>query len=371
MKEQAFHKSTKGKLFLTILLILMLNLISLSSLYSALHKGGEFLDKDTLFKQIFWIILGWGLVLIIFFVNYRIFYDLSIWLYSISMFLLIIVAILGTTRMGAQRWVQILGITFQPSEFAKLAALLITTRNLSKIKDHSAPFLKDFWKEVISPFIPLLSLFFIIFIQPDLGTSLILIFLFMMMLIGCGIKKRNALIFFLIILTVLPFGWVTLKDYQKDRLLVFINPNSDPLGAGYTIIQSKIAIGSGKILGKGFLAGTQNQLNFTPARHTDFIFTVIAEEWGFLGCLILLAIYYLLLKIILDTASMVKDRYSYILCVGIFSLFLIHIFINIAMVMSILPVVGLPLLFLSYGGSHTLANFILLGIFLNILRNTS
>lgn len=350
------------------MLILLLNAFSLLSLYSALHKGGELTDKDIFTKQIIWIILGWSLVLIIYFVNYRIFYDLSIWLYFICLILLMMVAILGKIQMGAQRWIQIFGITFQPSELAKLAAILIICRNFTKDRPPSASLAKDFFNEVILPFTPVFFLFLAIFIQPDLGTSLILIFLFMMMLLACGAKKRNIIIFFLIILLAIPLGWILLKDYQKDRLLVFINPNSDPLGAGYTIIQSKIAIGSGRIFGKGFLSGTQNQLNFIPARHTDFIFTVFAEEWGFAGCLILLAVYYLLLKIILDTAKLVKDKYSYVLCIGIFSLFFIHIFINISMILGLLPVVGLPLLFLSYGGSYTLINFILIGIFLNIQK---
>ena len=190
-----------------------------------------------------------------------------------------------------------------------------------------------------------------------------------MLALGKGVRRRNLIILSLIILIAAPLGWSVLKDYQKDRLMVFMNPDIDPLGAGYTIIQSKIAIGSGGLLGKGFLAGTQNQLNFIPARHTDFIFTVFAEEWGFLGCLFLLALYYLVLNIILNTATKTKDDYSYILCIGIFSLFFIHIFINLAMVMGFLPVVGLPLLFFSYGGSYTLISFILLGIFLNILKH--
>ena len=216
----------KARIILTILIVLVLNIISLSSLYSALHKGGEFTDKDILKKEMLWIITGWILVIVIFFVNYRIFYDLSFWLYAVSLILLLIVAVMGTARMGAQRWMNILGVTFQPSEFAKLAALLVTTRNLTKIKGHSPFLMKGFWDEIIYPFLPLFLLFFVIFIQPDLGTSLILVFFFIMMRIGCGVKKRNIIIFFLIIAVVLPFGWLALRDYQKDRLLVFINPNT-------------------------------------------------------------------------------------------------------------------------------------------------
>ncbi|RKY29105.1 MAG: rod shape-determining protein RodA [Candidatus Omnitrophota bacterium] len=353
-----------------ILIVLALNFMGLISLYSSLHQGGEFTGRVIFLKQILWIVLGWVLAIFISFINYRVFFDLSIWLYFISLFLLVVVAILGKIQMGAQRWLELGGLTFQPSEFAKLAGLLILSRFLNE-KGREVSFLKGFFKEIIIPFFPLAFLFIAIFIQPDLGTSLILIFLFLFMLIGAGIEKKKILLFLLIIAIFLPGGWSFLRDYQKERLLVFINPNSDPLGAGYTIIQSKIAIGSGRLLGKGFLSGTQNQLNFIPARHTDFIFTVFAEEWGFLGCILLLFLYYLLLKIILDIANNLQDRFSYLICIGIFSLFFIHLFINISMVMGLLPVVGLPLLFFSYGGTYTIINFILIGILLNIIKTHS
>jgi len=360
--------SVSQKKWLLILIILALNFISLVSLYSSLHRSGEFVGKFIFLKQVIWIILGWSIAIIFSFINYRLFYDLSVWVYFISLAFLLIVASLGKVQMGAQRWLEFLGITFQPSEIAKLSALLIICRFFSGEKKVSFSFWGSFFREVIKPFIPIMILFLAIFIQPDLGTSLILIFLFLLMLIGAGLRRRNLILFMLILLLSLPLGWGLLKDYQRARLLVFVNPNSDPLGAGYTIIQSKIAVGSGRLLGKGFLSGTQNQLNFIPARHTDFIFTVFAEEWGFLGCIFLLFLYYWLLKIILDIASKLKDRFSYLLCIGIFSLFFIHIFINISMVMGLLPVVGLPLLFFSYGGTYTIINFILIGIFLNIIK---
>ncbi|MFC1515041.1 rod shape-determining protein RodA [Candidatus Omnitrophota bacterium] len=361
----------KKKTLTVIILVLLLNCISIICLYSALHRQGVLFDNDTFIRHIIWIVLGWGLVAAIYFVNYRIFYDLSLWLYYACLALLLFVAITGKIQMGAQRWIQIFGITFQPSELAKFAAILIICRNFLKERKPALSLARDFFQEIVLPFIPVLALFLVIFVQPDLGTAAILLFLFILMRIGAGTKKRNLLILFLIVLIVLPISFSLLKDYQKERLLVFINPDSDPVGAGYTIIQSKIAIGSGQLFGKGFLAGTQNQLNFIPARHTDFIFTVFAEEWGFLGCLALLLIYYLLLKIVLDTAKSVKDKYSYLLCIGIFSLSFIHIFINLSMIMGLLPVVGLPLMFLSYGGSYTLINFILIGILINIQKHTA
>lgn len=355
------------KILVITLIVLSLNLLSLLSLYSSLHRGGEFVGGAIFLKQLIWIILGWAAAIFLSFLNYRLFYDFSLWLYFISLALLLIVAGLGKVQMGAQRWLEFLGITFQPSELAKLSALFIICRFFSQVRESSS-FWKSFFWEVIRPFILVAVLFGAIFIQPDLGTALILIFLFLFMLIGSKTKRRNIILFILILLFSLPLGWFLLKDYQKARLLVFINPNTDPLGAGYTIIQSKIAIGSGRLFGKGFLSGTQNQMNFIPARHTDFIFTVFAEEWGFLGCVFLLFLYYYLLKIILDIAGELKDRFSYLICLGIFSLFFLHTFINIAMVMGLLPVVGLPLLFFSYGGTYTIINFVLIGVLFNILR---
>jgi rod shape determining protein RodA len=160
-----------------------------------------------------------------------------------------------------------------------------------------------------------------------------------------------------------------LKSYQQKRLTTFINPNIDPLGSGYTIIQSKIAIGSGQLFGKGFLAGTQNQFNFLPERHTDFIFTVIAEEWGFLGSLFILLIYWLIIKKVFDKLKKIRDPFAYYLTLGIGIYFFLHVFINIGMTLGVFPVVGLPLIFISYGGSHLMSTFILLGIFFNISRN--
>ncbi|MFA6281385.1 MAG: rod shape-determining protein RodA, partial [Candidatus Omnitrophota bacterium] len=204
--------------------------------------------------------------------------------------------------------------------------------------------------------------------QPDLGTALILIFIFFLMGLVSANKKRYFIAIIISALILSPFAWNHLKDYQKKRLVVFLNPNAEPLGAGYTIIQSKIAIGSGQFFGKGFLAGTQNQFNFLPERHTDFIFTVIAEEWGFLGCLFLFLIYITIISRIIWIAGFQKDNFAKFVVLGTAYLFFLHVFINIGMTLGILPVVGVPLLFVSYGGTHLLVSFILLGVIFNICR---
>ena len=357
------------KLIVSLLGILIFSLLSL---YSALHTQGEFSGRNIFVRQIIWLGLG-GVVLGIFYLlDYYILYELSIPLYLLSLLFLIAVEVLGRIRMGAQRWIEIFGVTFQPSELAKLAAVLLLARFFSgylKIPYHNRR--HDFWEGVVKPFLPLGILAFFIFTQPDLGTTLVIVFLFIFMVFTLSRSRKNALIIISFIILLMPLGWKLLKPYQKQRLMVFLNPYQDPLGAGYTMIQSKIAVGSGRLWGKGFLAGTQNQLNFIPARHTDFIFTVVAEEWGFAGCLLLLFLYYVFLRRILAIAFMTKDEFGCAVSLGIFALFLFHIFVNIAMVLGVLPVVGIPLPFLSYGGSFTLVSFSLLGIALNVYRKSN
>lgn len=345
-----------------IICVIFLNILSLMSLYSSLHQAGEFKEQAIFYKQIIWIAISWAFLIIFSFISYRFYFDLSFILYGLNLVLLIFVIVFGKRIMGAQRWLDIGFFNFQPSELSKIAVIFILARFFSYPE-------KSFLRVVLFPFALVMINVFLIFKQPDLGTASILLFLFFML--GFFSKVRKRYFIFLLIggLLFSPFAGKFLKSYQRKRLTVFLNPNVDPLGAGYTIIQSKIAIGSGKIFGKGFLSGTQNQFNFLPERHTDFIFTVIAEEWGLAGCLFLLSIYYLLLRKISQGLSKIRDPFAQILSLGISSFFFLHIFINIGMTLGILPIVGLPLIFLSYGGSHLLISFILLGIFFNICRS--
>ena len=342
--------------------LISLNLLSLISIYSSLHQGGELSNPSILYKQIIWIIASWFLLAIFASINYRIYFDAGYIIYALNLLLLLLVYFFGKTAMGAQRWISILGITFQPSELSKIAIIIILARFFSQ-NERQGPF-KDF----LVP-LGLVSLnALIIFKQPDLGTALIIIFIFFGLGFFSRIRKRYLIFLLVLGLILSPFALKKLEDYQLRRLTVFLNPNIDPLGSGYTIIQSKIAIGSGGLTGQGFLAGTQNQFNFLPERHTDFIFTVIAEEWGFLGALFLLLLYWLILKKILQKTKELRDSFAYYLCIGITLIFFLHIFINIGMALGILPVVGLPLICLSYGGTNLFLNFILLGIFFNIAR---
>ena len=334
------------------------------SLYSSLHQGGKFDQYTVFYRQITWIALAWIFLIIFSFINYRLYYDLSFILYGLNIILLLWVLIFGKEAMGAQRWITLLGINFQPSELSKITTIFILARVFSQDR------MRWSFKNVLFPLSLVGFNALLIFKQPDLGTAMILFIIFFMMGMFSRLPKRYFILLLILGLAIMPVGWKLLKDYQKKRLIVFMNPDVDPLGAGYTIIQSKIAIGSGEVFGKGFLSGTQNQFNFLPERHTDFIFTVIAEEWGFVGSLFLLLVYWLILRKILDLVKDSKDRFARHLAFGISALFFLHVFINIGMTLGILPVVGLPLVFLSYGGSNLLINFILAGIIINIARST-
>ncbi|MCM8827062.1 MAG: rod shape-determining protein RodA [Candidatus Omnitrophica bacterium] len=348
---------------LFILFILILNAISLIALNSSLHQGGEFSGKEQFYKQIVWIFVFWIVIVIFYFINYRVYFNLSFYIYILSIIFLLGVKLWGREIMGAQRWIPLGGFNFQPSEFSKLAVIILSARMLSLEVRKLV-----FFRKLLLPLLLISISFILIFKQPDLGTAILIFLIFFMMSLSSDIKKRYIIYTMIVGLVLLPLVWGKLADYQKRRIIVFLDPNVDPLGAGYTIIQSKIAIGSGKIFGKGFLAGTQNQFNFLPERHTDFIFTVIAEEFGLIGSLFLLWIYSNILKNILNKTKEVKDNFGQFLCIGIFSLLFFQIFINIGMTMGLFPVVGIPLPFLSYGGTHLLITAISLGIFLNIVK---
>jgi rod shape determining protein RodA len=343
-----------------IFAVLALSVISLLSLYSSLHQAGEFGGRDIFYKQIVWLLISWGVFFIFSRINYRIFFDIAFIFYICNLLLLVVVDLFGKTALGAQRWLNIGGFNFQPSELSKAAVIFMLARIFSSAQN------KGFLRGVVLPFILVSLNAALIVKQPDLGTGLILVFLFFMLGFASGVKKRYFLILIIAAVSFSPFVWNHLKSYQQKRLIVFLNPNAEPLGAGYTIIQSKIAVGSGKILGKGFLSGTQNQFNFLPERHTDFIFTVIAEEWGLVGSAILLIIYFSIINRMLKIARCLKDPFAIFLSLGIASLFFLHIFINVGMTLGILPVVGLPLMFISYGGTHLLVSFTLLGVFFNV-----
>ncbi|MBU1062382.1 MAG: rod shape-determining protein RodA [Candidatus Omnitrophica bacterium] len=313
-------------------------------------------NTDFVFRQIMWFLVGVLALLFIANVNYRKIVGIGHIFYFLTVVLLLSVFIFGSRRLGAQRWLVIGGFNIQPSEFGKLFVILSLVQYLASQKKYRN------LKNIVVPLGMIAVPFILILRQPDLGTALMFVPVLIILLYVWGLPLRN--LFFMVLCGALfsPFGWFLLKDYQKDRLLVFMDPGRDPLGAGYTVIQSRIAIGSGGFFGKGWLSGTQNQLNFLAERHTDFIFSVAGEEWGFLGGIILLGLYYILIKRAISIAEKTPDPCGKLLAVGLATMIGIQVVVNLSMTMGFMPVVGLPLPLVSYGGSSLLVTLMAVGL---------
>ena len=293
--------------------------------------------------------------------DYRRLYSIAWHLYAVTLVLLCLVPLIGTTVYGAKRWISLGLFSIQPSELAKFAVLLVTAK-LMAIENETLG-----WKSFLKILLAAAPLIALIVKQPDLGTTLMLLFIVAGMVLFHGLKLAVLRVCVLIIPCAAAFMWfVGMHDYQRQRILTFLNPDADPLGAGYHILQSRIAIGSGQFWGKGFAQGTQSQLRFLPERHSDFAVAVFGEEWGFVGCLALVTLFAIFLFTILTTVIQAKDRFGSLLCVGVFFYFILEIAINMGMVVGLMPVVGIPLPFISYGGSATIVNFIFVGLVLNI-----
>lgn len=294
-------------------------------------------------------------------VDYQRLVDSAYGMYAVNILLLVLLLFMGKARLGAQRWFSVGGVSIQPSEFIKITLVLAMATCIGHKRTRM--------DEARNLFVPLAlagTPFFLIVLQPDLGTALMVIpLLFSLLLIG-GASAKHLSILTAAGLASVPLFWGFLRDYQKERLLVFMNPNMDPLGAGYTIIQSKIAIGSGGFLGKGWLTGTQNQFNFLTERHTDFIFSVVGEEWGFVGALLFILLYLVIIFRGFSIMDSTNDMYGKLIVAGVITIFSAQTFINIGMAIGIMPVVGLPLPLISYGGSSLITTMIAIGLMLNV-----
>ena len=347
-----------------LLLTIFLVLIGTALIYSA-SCGIKTELSNLVTRQITWIIIGIFLLLLSINFSYRNLAKISYPLYFLSLLLLLLVLFIGKGRAGTSRWLTFAGFYLQPSEFSKLIFILVAARYLSDIGKKVKRF------SFLIPYLLLTAIpFLLILKQPNLGTALVFIPISLGILWVAGIRKKHLTFLILTALFSSPILWFTvLKDYQRARLLVFINPNADPLGSGYNIIQSRIAIGSGGLIGKGFLHGTQSHLAFLPEYHTDFIFCVLAEEWGFIGGIGLLFLYFLFLRELIKIAVGASEPFAKLTATGIAVMFAFHIFVNIGMALGMLPVAGLPLPFLSYGGSSLLTFLIAVGIVLNIRKN--
>ncbi len=348
---------------------ILISALGILSIYSSTYQKESLAWQTTYQRQIFWVILGAVLFVLMSNFPYHWLRDITYFLYGAALFLLFLVFILGAVRLGAQRWLRLAWFNLQPSEVAKLTLVIFLAGYFSRKSVDNVSLLVNktgMLSGVVLPFIFIAIPMGLIIEQPDLGSGAMILAIFAVMLYLGGVRLRQIILFLALIILLMPVVWHFLRDYQKDRLLVFLNPNIDPLGAGYTVIQSKIAIGSGGFLGKGWLSGTQSQLRFLPESHTDFIFATFAEEWGFLGSLLLLSAYYCLIAQGMHIGLKTHDNFGRLLAFGISAMLGIQVFINIAMNLGLAPVVGLPLPLMSYGGSCVLMTFIALGILANI-----
>lgn len=340
----------------------LLFLVGVANLYSASGiRLDEGLEVSSFYqKQLIWGALGVGIMLLATSVDYRHLKSLDRTIFVVSIVLLVMVLVMGKSAKGAARWLHFGGMTIQPSELAKISVLVMGAKFLSATREPLG------WGRLAAVLLIGLIPAALIFRQPDLGTCLLVLLLLGGMILYKGVRLDVLKICCGVTPFLLPIGWLFLKPYQKQRILTFWNPANDPLHSSYHINQSHIAIGSGQVWGKGFMEGTQNQLRFLPEKHTDFAISVFGEEWGFVGCTLLLLAFCFFLISILNTARGAKDRFGSILAAGVFFYFFWQILINMGMTMGLLPVVGVPLPFISYGGSATLVNFCLLGLVLNV-----
>ncbi len=350
--------------YILLITVAILIVVGLIIIYSATRTNKALNNGDPFYflkKQIQWILLG--IIAFVFLINidYRALQKFYYHIYILNILLLLAVLISGKVGGGAQRWLYFGSMGIQPSEFAKLAIVITLAQFLSDESNTIG------LRKVIKAFLHIALPTVLIARQPDLGTAIVFIVIFFGMLYIAGTPKRILGGMLLIGLLASPFVYFSfLKPYQRKRLLIFLNPSADSLVSGYNIIQSKIAIGSGKVLGKGLFAGTQTQLSFLPARHTDFIFSVVGEEFGFIGSVCILFLYFILLWRALLIIASAKDDYGRLIATGVVSVFAFHIFVNIGMTLGIMPVTGLPLPFLTYGGSAMLANLIGIGLLVNV-----
>ena len=343
--------------FVFLFLVTLIFLFGVLSLYSV--SGGEF--NSWPIKHVQRFILG----LIVFFIicsfDIKFFFIFAYPIFFLSLLFLIVVPFLGTEMYGATRWIKIAGISFQPSEFIKFTLILALAKYFHSTAGDSTSFIK----KLILPLIIILIPVIIVATQPDLGTAVIIFIGGVSIFWIVGLSYKYFISGGVVLIFSIPLLWQYLKDYQKERVFTFFNPERDPLGNGYHIMQSKIALGSGGISGKGYMEGTQSHLYFLPEMHTDFIFTMFGEEFGFLGVLVLICLYAGLIFLSIKMGLESRSYFGRYLSLGISTVFFIYIFVNISMVTGLLPVVGVPLPLVSYGGSSMLAVMGAFGLLMN------
>lgn len=366
MFDKRLFRQVDISLPIIALLLVIFGLVMISSA-THVYLGGQG-SVDFIQRQIISAIIGFLLMMFILYFDYRIFKDYALFIYGGALILLFSTLFLSGEGIAAQRSIFLGPISFQPSELAKIGLIIFLSSFLSDEKG------KITHTTLIKVCVATLLPFFLI-IRSDLGTALVLWVIALVILFVAGFSGIWLMIIsgalggtmITWIAIHLRFGlWIPLKEYQLMRLLIFLNPGMDPFGYGYHLIQSKIAIGSGGILGKGLYSGTQNRLNFLPEQHTDFIYSVVGEELGFIGAAILIFLYFLLIRKGLQVAAKAKDSFGVLMAIGITAMLGFHIIVNIGMTMGILPITGIPLPFVSYGGSSLTTNLLAIGLLMNV-----
>lgn len=341
-----------------VLSVLLLSAIGLATVHSASSE----MAVDYLPRQALWLGIGVLLLVAAMSIDYHLLLDFSIVLYAGSLVLLVLVLVAGISHGGAAHWARIGPWQFQPSEFAKLATILVLARYLSGLNRRVLE-LPQILVAVGIVALPMV----LVLVEPDLGSSMMFAPLLVGMLLVAGVRLRLLLVAAVVGVVLAAGMWsFGMKSYQRQRVLTFLSPENDPLGAGYQVRQSKIAVGSGEMTGKGYMQGTQSQLRFLPVRHTDFILSVLAEEWGFLGVITVFGLYSLYVASAARIAMRARDRAGILLVTGVLSVLCFHVLYNSSMVVGFVPITGIPLPFLSYGGSFTMVNFVGTGTMLGV-----
>lgn len=357
----SYIKKTDKILLFSVLLLVILGLVTI---FSVSYSGSEinFLNFQ---KQALFAVIGILGMLIASSVDYRLIKNYTGVLYIGIILILIAVLFLGSLTRGTSSWFNLGVFSIQPSEFAKIAVIIILAKYLSSVGNTY-----NIYKKIIISGFYIAIPVALVLLQPDLGSSLVMMFIWFAMLSVFGLRKKQLILFVLLGIVVFALSWgLVLKDYQKNRIATFINPQEDPLGSGYNVIQSMVAIGSGSIWGKGLGHGSQSQLEFLPEKHTDFIFAVIAEEMGFIGASMVIILFAIIFRRLFKIAEEAQDNFGRLLVLGTIFMLSFHMLINIGMNMGVMPVTGIPLPFVSYGGSSLIAFLIVIGITQSVYIN--
>ena len=342
-----------------LLITLLIAAAGVLQIYSATH---ETVWRDAWWKQIAYIGVGVLLMWLFSRIDYHVLMGNAYIFYGVSVAALVGVFVVGTVAGGARRWIPLGGgFKLQVSEFVKLAVLLLVARYLTDLKKENLH-----WKDLLKISGLVLAPMVLVAKQPDLGTALTYMPMLVAGVLLAGVRWQYLVVIAVVLAVSLPVGWYLLHDYQRARLTTFIDPAADPRGSGYQVIQSKIAVGHGGMWGKGVTRGTQTQLQFLPVPHTDFIFSAFGEEHGFVGVVVVLGLYFLLLMQVVQNAQTAPDKAGMLICMGVAALLLFHVLVNVGMVVGRMPVTGIPLPLMSAGGSNTLSVFMMLGLVNNV-----